>query len=143
MATNKIFAEDTRTNRAAVVPEGTKSGDFLLVDGVPAVAITDRGDATREYPFGAYGTLTLPSGGVSLEADEASVATTGTWELPVTGVNGDTAQGVKVYYKAASGGDSAELVLTASGNTLFGITDYPIGYARTDGIAPVRIGAPN
>lgn len=139
MALNKIYAEDTRTNRARVVPKGTVSGDFLLLDGdIPAVAITDRGDAERTYDAGYKMTITRPSGGVGLAADEASVATTGTWELPVTGVDDDTAQGTPVYITEAG-----ELVLVETGNTLFGITDYPIGYARTDGLAPVRIGAPN
>ena len=139
MATNKIFEEDARTNRALVVPSGTKSGDFLIVGGVPCVAITDRGDAQRTFDLGPIGEITVPSGGASLASNQATVATTGTWELPVVGAGNSTGQGVEVFWDDTK----KELTLTGTGNTAVGVTDYPIDYARTDGIAPVRIGAPN
>ena len=139
MATNKIFEEDARTNRARVVPLGTKSGDFLIVDGVPCVAITDRGDAERTFSLGPIGKITVPSGGASLASNEATVATTGTWELTVDGADKDTGQGVEVFWDDTK----KELTLTSTGNTAVGVTDYPVDYARTDDVAPVRIGAPN
>lgn len=162
MAVNAVFQENGKNNRARVVPEGTEAGDFLMIDGRPAVAYTDRGDATRTYPVALGATITRPSGGVGFAEDEAGVAFDGTWDLPVTGVDEDTAQDVAVYFKAGvdaipeveadpeegiAGSPAvpavpAELVLTSSGNTLFGYTDYPKeNYSKRAGIAPVRIGA--
>ncbi len=139
MAVNAVFQENGKNNRARVVPEGTKAGDFLLIDGRPAVAYTDRGDATRDYPAGAGAVITRPSGGVGFAPDEAGVAFDGTWDLPVEGATTSTGQDVAVYITSD---DPAELTLTATDNTLFGYTDYPKdNYSKRAGIAPVRIGA--
>ena len=133
MATNKVFQENTRNNRAHVVPVGTKSGDFLIVGGRPAVALTDRGDATKTTPISGGASLTLPSGGFSLKPNEASVAFDGTWHLPVTDATTTTGNDVPVYYNAG------KLQLTASGNPV-GYTDYPQGFYKQAGFAAVRIG---
>ena len=133
MATNKVFQENTKNNRARVVPLGTRSGDFLIVGGRPAVALTDRGDATKTTPISGGASLTLPSGGFSLKPNEASVAFDGTWHLPVTGATTTTASGVPVYYNAGT------LQLTPLGNTV-GYTDYPQGFYKQAGFAAVRIG---
>jgi len=137
MATNRVFAGNEKNNIVRVVPEGTKSGDFLLVNGRPCVAITDRGDATRSTTVGSLG-ITYPSGGASLKADEASLYTDGTYDLPVTGADDTTGQDVPVYI------DGGALTLTAPATdpVVFGYTNYPAdNYDRKDGIAPVRIGA--
>ena len=133
MATNKVFPENTKNNRARVVPLGTRSGDFLIVGGRPAVALTDRGDATKTTPISGGASLTLPSGGFSLKPNEASLAFDGTWLLPVTGANATTGNDVPVYFNAG------DLQLTASGNPV-GYTDYPQGFYKQAGFAAVRIG---
>ena len=133
MATNKVFQENTRNNRAHEVPVGTKSGDFLMVGGRLAVALTDRGDATKTTPISGGASLTLPSGGFSLKPNEASLAFDGTWHLPVTGATTTTGSGVPVYYNAGN------LQLTPLGNTV-GHTDYPQGFYKQAGFAAVRIG---
>ena len=133
MATNKVFQENTNNNRARVVPVGTKSGDFLIVGGRLAVALTDRGDATKTTPISGGASLTLPSGGFSLKPNEASLAFDGTWHLPVIGATTTTGNDVPVYYSAGN------LQLTVSG-TPIGYTDYPQGFYKQAGFAAVRIG---
>ena len=134
MATNKVFQENTKNNRARVVPLGTRSGDFLIVGGRPAVALTDRGDATKTTPISGGASLTLPSGGFSLKPNEASLAFDGTWHLPVTGATTTTGNGVPVYLNAAG-----NLQLTEVGRPV-GYTDYPQGFYKQAGFAAVRIG---
>lgn len=137
MATNTIFQPNYKNNRARVVPAGTKSGDHLLVDGRPAVALTDRGDGVRSattLPKG-IASLTYHSGGASLKDDQATVAFDGTFFLPVTGATTTTGNDVKVYITS-----TGDLTLTAGSNTLFGLTDYPESFNKTAGFAAVRIG---
>ena len=132
MATNKVFQENTKNNRARVVPVGTKAGDVINVSGRLAVALTDRGDATKTTPISGGASLTLPSGGFSLEPNEASLAFDGTWLLPVTGATTTTDNDVPVYFNAGN------LQLTASGDPV-GYTDYPQGFYKQAGFAAVRI----
>ena len=133
MATNKVFQESTRLNRAHVVPVGTKAGDVINVSGRLAVALTDRGDATKTTPISGGASLTLPSGGFSLEPNEASLAFDGTWHLPVTGATTTTGNDVPVYLNAAG-----KLQLTEVGRPV-GYTDYPQGFYKQAGFAAVRI----
>ena len=133
MATNKVFPETTKNNRACVAPVGTKSGAFFLVGSRLAVALTDRGDATKTTPISGGASLTSPSGGFSLTPNEASVAFDGTWHLPVIGATTTTGNDVPVYYSAGN------LQLTVSG-TPIGYTDYPQGFYKQAGFAAVRIG---
>ena len=133
MATNKVFQENTRNNRARVVPVGTKSGDVIFTENRLAVALTDRGDATKTTPISGGVSLTLPSGGFSLKPNEATLAFDGTWHLPVTGATTTTNSGVPVYYNAGT------LQLTPLGNSV-GYTDYPQGFYKRAGFAAVRIG---
>ena len=134
MATNKVFQEITWLNRAHVVPVGTKAGDFLMVGGRLAVALTDRGDATKTTPISGGASLTLPSGGFSLKPNEASVAFDGTWHLPVTGATTTTGNDIPVKFK-----DAGKLQLTDVGRPV-GYTDYPQGFYKQAGFAAVRIG---
>lgn len=135
MALNRIFAGNEKNNRVRVVPSGTKSGDPLLSNSRPAVAITDRGDATKSFTLGGITLSGIPSGGVGLADDEASLAFDGTYEFAVTGATTSTAQDAVVYI--TSGG---ALTTTASGNTRYGTVDYPKDYHKADGRLPVRIG---
>ena len=133
MATNKVFQENTKNNRARVVPVGTKAGDVIFTENRLAVALTDRGDATKTTPISGGVSLTLPSGGFSLKPNEATLAFDGTWHLPVTGATTTTNSGVPVYYNAGT------LQLTPLGNSV-GYTDYPQGFYKRAGFAAVRIG---
>lgn len=137
MALNRIFREDPRKNRARVAPAGTTSGSPRVIDDRPAVALTDRGDATKSFTIeGSDITVSgLPSGGVGLAPDQASFAFDGTWEFAVAGATTTTGQGVAVYITTGN-----TLTLTEGTNTLFGHTDYPVGYFKRAGFAPVRIG---
>lgn len=142
MALNRIFAGDERKNRVRVVPSGTVSGDPLLLGVRPAVAITDRGDATRSFTLGGIAVSGLPSGGVGSATDEASVAFDGTWEFDgvvstgTTPAPTSTAQDTAVYITSG-----LALTLDSSGNTLFGYVDYPKDYHKVAGTLPIRIGA--
>ena len=137
MALNQIFAPRHGSNRARVVASGVVAGTPLLSGGEPAVALTSRGDATKTDAIAGSGvtSVTYKSGGVGLATDEASLAFNGTFEFAVAGVTTGTVSGTAVYI--TSGG---ALNLTASGNTLYGYTDYPKGYRKEAGRAPVRIG---
>lgn len=136
MALNKIFESDQTKHRARVVASGTKSGDPRLVGGRPVVALTDRGDATRTETVAGV-SVTRASGGASLNADQASVAFDGTFEFAVTGATTTTANDVEVFIISATN----VLTLTEGTNVHFGWTDYPEGFRKEAGRAPVRIGA--
>jgi hypothetical protein len=137
MALNQIFAPTTGKNRPRVVASGVVSGQPLLSGAEPAVALTDRGDAVKTIavPGSALTSVTYKSGGASLAANEASLAFDGTFEFAVATAATNTDSGVAVYI--TSGGT---LTLVSTGNTLFGYTDYPKGYRKEAGRAPVRIG---
>lgn len=138
MAVNIVFQSDQTTHRARVVPTGTKSGTPLLIGGRPALAITDRGDATRTQTTGlpaGLTSITYKSGGVGLATDQATVSFRATFEAPVTGATTSTGQDVAVYITSAGA-----LTLTDTGNTLFGYTDYPVDFVKAAGRAAVRIG---
>lgn len=135
MALSKIYAGYGENNRERPVPEGTVSGDPVLITNRPAVALTSRGDATKTETLPGGETFTGPSGGFGNLADSATVAFDGTYEFPVTGATTSTANEVEVFITSAG-----DLTLTSSGNTHFGWTDYPRDYFKRASIAPVRIG---
>ena len=142
MATNKIFAEDTRVVFVHDVGSGVKSGDFvMLANDVPGVALADVGGSTRTDALGTTGiSVTSLSAGVGNPVDQTAVATTGTWDLPVPGVTASgLTEGTLVYW------DSTDSVLTTtkSTNKLVGSVNAPLGYAWRADVAPIRIGAPN
>ena len=141
MAKNLIYNGNDELNRARVVPEGTVSGDPVINVDRPAVAITSRGDTISGAVVDGL-TYQYRSGGFSNKPEEATLAFDGTYEFAVTGVTQGTGNQVKVYAVVDSGtGKVTALTTTASGNTLFGVTDYPNDYYKRAGIAPVRIGA--
>jgi hypothetical protein len=142
MALNRIFKENERNNRVRVVPSGTVSGDPLLLGTRPAVALTDRGDATQTFTDSGTGlSVTLPSIPNGRADDEASVAFDGTWEFDgvvstgTTPAPTSTAQDTLVYITSADA-----LTLESSGNTVYGAVDYPKDYHKVAGTLPVRIG---
>lgn len=136
MAKNLVYRYSGEKTRERQVPAGTVAGTPLLINTRPAVAITSRGDVTSTANAGAF-SITRPVGGVGNLNDSATVAFDGTWEFTgITGVNANTGQDVAVYITSAGA-----LTTTATGNTLFGYTDYPRDYFKGAGRAPVRIGA--
>ena len=141
MATNKIFRENTRLNRAVKAPVGTKSGDAFAYADQIVVALTDRGDATRTFTRG-QSTFTVPSGGVGLAADEASVAFDGTWLLPVSDyVHTTHVNGAPVYAADLENGQPVTLTMNKGADGVkVGFLDFPVSFAKTDGYAAVRIG---
>lgn len=143
MALNLVYRGDPRNNRERAVPEGTVSGDPLLVGGRPAVALTSRGDATKSFTTPQGYTLSgVESGGVGNATDSATVAFDGTYEFEgvvstgTTPAPTSTPQDTAVYI--TSDGD---LTLTSTDNTLFGYVDYPPDYHKVAGTLPIRIGA--
>ena len=114
MAKNLVFPYESTLE--VVVPEGTVSGDPVIGNGRPAVALTDRGE------------------GVGNATDRATVAYGGVWELPVD----DTvaAEDTAIYITPAGDlttdeddGDSP-----AVAHTLFGYTVHAADpQARTGG----------
>lgn len=141
MATNGVFQADDRVTFAYEVDAGVVAGDFVMVnDGTPGVAVTSRGDAKTTRELGNLGiSVTYPSGGQGLAPTQATVATTGTWDLPVVGVTVATppVNGTEVFYE-----DEA-LALTGTGSPIGFVNAPAEGYAWRENIAPVRIGAPN
>ena len=147
MAVNRIFAGNEKNNLFAVVPSGTKGGDAVWVGDTPAVAITNRGDATKTVQVASL-SITYPNGGVGLEDTEASLATDGTYELPVDGVEVATppANGVVVYSTTTTGAavlplDADDGETSPTAYTRFGIINVPNNYNWVADVAPVRIGA--
>lgn len=137
MALNKVFAETQSKNRERAVPEGTQPGTPLIINTRPAVALTARGDATKTSTLPDGVSVSFANGGVGNLPDSASVAFDGTWLFEgVTGVTATTGQDVAIYLTSAGA-----LTATATGNTLFGYTDYPRDFAKATGRAAVRIGA--
>lgn len=137
MATNLVFSDIESLREIWPVGSEVASGTALLNGTRAGVALTDSGGRTRSAISGAYTISGIPSGGVGLDALQVSVATTGTWEYTgITGVTSSTAQNTAIYI--TSGG---ALTTTSSGNTLWGRTNYPKGYVKATGKAPVKIGA--
>ena len=113
MAKNEVFKDSE--GLSLLVPTGTKSGAALRIGILNAVAQTDEGSQTNSnYVFAG---VAQPTGGIGNAAGYASVKTTGSWILQVTGATTVTA-GVltPVYITSANA-----LTTTASGNFLFGV----------------------
>lgn len=137
MAINMIYRYNGEKTRERPVPSGTQSGTPLLIGSRPVVTLTARGDSTETVTAPDGSTITYKNGGAGNASDSATVAYDGTWEFgTITGVTTSTGQDVAIYI--TSGG---VLTNSSSGNTLYGYTDYPKGYVKVAGVAPVRIGA--
>lgn len=148
MALNKIFASDQNLHRDRPLTEITspspapttiQPGVPVVIGDRPAVSLTASGNATKtqssNLPSGIT-SVTWSNGGVGNDSGHASFAFDGTFEFAVTGATTSTGSEVKVYI--TSGG---VLTLTAGSNVLYGHTDYPVGFRKEAGRAPVRIGA--
>lgn len=106
---NQVYANNT-PGISLPVPDGTKSGDPVLVGSIVGVAATDRADSTVDPP-----TADSVAANSSGNADGyASVLTDGGYLLDVTGAV--TGPGTPVYIAA-----DGSLSLTDT-DTLFGYT---------------------
>lgn len=150
MALNKIFASTQELHRdralslitsPSVPPSSIQPGVPVVVGARPAVSITASGNATKtqasDLPSGIT-SVTWENGGVgnSDNPAHATFAFDGTFEFAVTGATTSTANETAVYITTAGA-----LTLTEGTNVLYGYTDYPVGYRKEDGRAPVKIGA--
>lgn len=136
MARNAVYAYTPRYVRERAVPSGTKAGTPLLIGIRPGVTITARADDTTTFTLADGSVRTIPSGSANQSAGKASIAFDGTWEFTgISGVTNATADDVAIYITSAGA-----LTTTATGNTLFGYTDYTPNYTKAAGKAPVRIG---
>ena len=138
MALNLVYRNIDSKNRVEDLGKTIAPGvPVVSKAGLPAVAVTGSGDYTvSEAGFGGVTISGIPAGGVGLEGQQVTLAFDGTWEFTVTGATPTTAQGTKVYITTAGA-----LTTTATSNTEYGYVDVPVGYDRTRGLTPVRIGA--
>lgn len=153
MALNKIYASTQEKHRdipladviVPAAPANIQPGVPVLIGAAaatarPAVSLTASGNATKtdtaNLPAGIT-SITYSNGGVGNSASPASAtfAFDGTFEFAVAGTTTSTGNGVPVYITSAGA-----LNLTASGNTLYGTTDYPKGFTKSAGRAPVKVG---
>ncbi len=148
MALNKIFQSSTRLHRARALtgvtnpstpPTTIQPGVPVTFTEGPAVSITASGNSTVTQTTGLGNNITsvtYKNGGAGLAAGEATFAFDGTFEFAVTGATTGTADGVEVFIVPVGGA----LTLTSAGNVHFGWTDYPRGYTKEAGRAPVKVG---
>lgn len=111
MAQNTIFEQGD--NLSLPVPDGTKSGDPVLVGGLVGVAQTDEGKGGNADNF-------------------ASVKMNGVHDLVVSTAVGSI--GAPLYFPSGGG---KKLTATASGNTLFGYALETKGAG--DGVIRVKL----
>jgi len=105
------------------------------------VAYTPSGGHTRTKSLANGIAITgIPDGGASLGALQCSVATDGSWEFAVTGVDGTTKNGT-IVYAVVSSGQITSLTLTASTNKRFGTVNNPAGYTPSASKCLVKVGA--
>lgn len=103
----------------ANVPSGTAVKSTTNQPGVTLVA---SGGSTKSTVVGPYTVSGIPSGGIGLSAQKATVAVDGAFRFNVAGASATTAGNTLVYLTGAGA-----LTLTATGNFLFGKIDRFIG----------------
>lgn len=136
MATN-MTRKYSKTEVWPVV-DGTVSGAAVVSSSAsgrqPGVALTSEGGATRSETFGPYTLSGIPSGGIGLLDNFATVAVDGAFRFNVTGASASTAVNTPVY-AVLSGEAVASLTLTASTNPPFGKIDRYIGESGTTDVS--------
>jgi hypothetical protein len=112
------------------VVDGTLSGAAVVSSSAsgrqPGVALVSEGGATRSETVGPYTISGIPSGGVGLLDNFATIAIDGAFRFPVTGASASTAVNTPVY-AILSSETVASLTLTASTNPPFGKIDRYLG----------------
>lgn len=148
MALNKIFQSSTRLHRARALstivnptstPTTIQPGIPVTFNDGPAVSLTASGNATKTQTTGlgnGITSITFQNGGAGLAAGEASFAFDGTFEFAVATTTTGTLSGVEVFIVPGTGA----LTLVSAGGVHFGWTDYPVGYTKEAGRAPVKVG---
>lgn len=120
------------------VVDGTLSGAAVVSSAAsgrqPGVALTSEGGANRSETFGPYTLSGIPSGGVGLLDNFATVAVDGAFRFNVTGASASTAVNTPVY-AVLSSDTVASLTLTASTNPPFGKIDRYIGESGTTDVS--------
>ena len=128
MALNMVL-KYSRTEVWPVV-DGTLSGAAVVSTAAsgrqPGVALVSEGGATKSETVGPYTISGIPSGGVGLPDNYATVAVDGAFRFPVTGASSSTAVNTPVY-AVLSSDTVASLTLTASTNPPFGKIHRHIG----------------
>lgn len=134
----EVFAPIPGTNEVWTVAGATAKGTALIQGTRAGVALGNSGESTFTTAIGSSGiSITGPNGAAGYAALEVGAHTTGTFEFSsITGVTTSTAQGALVYI--TSGGD---LTTTSTSNTFYGFVNYPKGYTKATGKAPIKIGA--
>jgi hypothetical protein len=136
MATN-MTRKYSKTEVWPVV-DGTVSGAAVVSSSAsgrqPGVALTSEGGASRSETFGPYTISGIPSGGVGLLDNFATIAIDGAFRFNVTGASASTAVNTPVY-AVLSGESVASLTLTASTNPPFGKIDRYIGESGTTDVS--------
>src|SRR5690625_2331151 len=142
MAVNMFKKYTESLTREWEVPEGTRSGDYVVnaESGQVGVALTDRGDATGPANIPGVTGGTVPTGGVGNKPTGAVVAVDGSWRFTIEGasdgetVAGDgTAAGTAVF----AGSDAQTVTLTSGSDQIGVIDDCNI----VDGVGAILIGA--
>lgn len=94
----------------------------LSITDQPGVTLTGSGDYTTSHAVGPYTITGIPSGGVGLLDDQATVAIDGAFRFPVAGASASTPGNTLVYITSAGA-----LTLTVGTNDPFGKVDRFIG----------------
>jgi hypothetical protein len=146
VSTGEAFSSTDARREIWPVATEVSVGTALLNGTRAGVAYVNSGGFTRTDTNSANpATISgIPAGGVGLDALQASVATDGTYEFPVTGAvstpGSQTANGTPVYAVVASGRITG-LTLTSTSNTLWGVVNNPQDYAPgVAAVACVKIG---
>lgn len=146
MALSKIFQSSQRLHRARALstvtnpttpPTTIQPGVPVTFADGPAVSLTASGNGSKTITPNVNGvtSLTYSNGSVGLAAGEATFAFDGTFEFAVTGALTSTPDGTEVFIVPVGGA----LTLTSAGNVHYGWTDYPRGYTKEAGRAPVKV----
>lgn len=147
MSLNKIFQSSQRSHRARALstvtnpttpPTTIQPGVPVTFAEGPAVSLTASGNATKTITPNVNGvtSLTYANAPVGVAAGDAVFAFDGTFEFAVAGTTTGTLSGVEVFIVPVGGA----LTLTSAGNIHYGWTDYPYGYTKEAGRAPVKVG---
>lgn len=131
-----LFAGIDGTNENWTVGAGTAPGTPVVQGTRAGVTLTGSADYTASISFGPYTVSGIPRGGIGLTGTDATVATTGTFYLPVVGATTSVANGTEVYYDATAKG----LTLTETDNVAFGVVNLPAGFVLDGTHLPVKIG---
>ena len=141
MATNMVYRYSGEKTRVwALGAEFAPGLPVKSASAEPGVTLTATGGYTRTQVTPPYTISGIPAGGVGLAAGEATVATDGTWDFDVvssgaTPAPTSTPNNTLVYITSGNA-----LTLASSGNSVYGVVDYPKDYVKVAGTLPVKIG---